>query len=251
MVQLFEAGDVVEVIDEGAQCPGAGDIANSFGLKHFGKGRRCEKGMHGIVRGVQMQGFVQVVGVQAANIEASFVFHNSGLRPVKKGPKDRNVPAALMRQLWISHASSGDVRLLPQGSDGILAHASILEAASPVFAASLQSGMKESHTREIVMQDTDEAVVTGVLQILYTNDMPSDFDMMSALAFVHKYHIAEAARFMAPEILAKVSADTIADVVRFLRDFDGPDDSEQHFLGMIVEKVSGDKKMLAKCLKLL
>lgn len=258
MERTFKVGDDVRVINPGSRLFSGQDFANEFGLQHHRDDLRCDRGAHGVVLGAKMNGRQQVVAFRPSSSVSSTMFDGQGLQLVSKRkrqssspPRDRFVPGTLMGQLWASRASSGDVRLLPRGSNGVMAHACILEAASPVFAAALQSGMKESAIREIAIPDTDEGVVIGVLQILYTNDMPGDLEMLSALAFIHKYHIAEAARFIAPAVLSKANGDSIADVVRFLRDFDGKDDSEQHFMELIVEKLSGDKRMFTKCLRLL
>eukprot|EP00415_Alexandrium_ostenfeldii_P001105 UN1105 len=161
----------------------------------------------------------------------------------------------LMEQLWASRASSGDVSIVASGDDKapthVRAHRCIVEAASPVFAAALRAGMKEAHTREIEVPGIDEVVVTGVLGILYTGKVLVDMDWMHALAFIHKYQIAEAAKFIAPIVLQRLTADSLRDVVRFLRDFDTAESSGPNYLDIIAEQVASDRPMLVRFLKML
>lgn len=244
-------GDVVEFL--GGACYGARKRRRAEGGAE-GAGRLevtedCKTGCLGIVQAVlPSQGKTYVCFVVKDRL---FSTEAVALKLAGKPPSFRAVPSGLMEQLWASRSSSGDVRLLPHGSDGVHAHACILEAASPVFRAALQSGMKEAASREVAIPDTSEGIVIGVLQILYINSMPSDLDTMSALAFVHKYHITGAAKFLVPTVVAEMTVDNVHDVVRFFRDSEENCDSGEQLLDVVLEKVRGDKEMLKRCVKLL
>jgi len=225
-------------------------MAEVEGIPSGRRVKKCPKGARGIV---SKRGTLNVIFAVGGK---KYITSNKQVKlaaPVPEGQTvlEQTVPSALMAQMWTSRASSGDVRLLPVGSAGVPAHACVLGAASPVFRAALQSGMKEASAREISIPDVTEDVVTGVLQILYMNEMPGDLDKMSALAFIHKYLIAEAARFVAPKVVSEMTADTAPNVVRFLRDFEGTDNSGRQLLDLALDKAKGDRKMLKRCFQLL
>jgi len=242
----LESGDVVKVIQvESCYTP-----ITSLGLAHCGT---PDVGTIGIVQGCRIHPDDQGKPSKRILVDIhcgsdSFLMGYEGLELVSR---QHSSPAAIMEQLWASRTLSGDVRIVAGGHDRITVHSCILETASPVFAAALQAGMKETATREIEVPDSSAVVVTGVLQILYVNSMPDNLDLMQALAFAHKYQIAEAAAFLAPRVISTLTADSLVDAVRFLRDFDGCCDSEQKFLDQIVERVSADKSMLKKHFQLL
>ena len=51
-------------------------------------------------------------------------------------------------------------------------------AVSPVFAAALHSGMRESVMKEINLPDTPAVILEGVLELLYLGSLPSSPNRM-------------------------------------------------------------------------
>eukprot|EP00929_Paragymnodinium_shiwhaense_P045274 TRINITY_DN23147_c1_g1_i1.p1 TRINITY_DN23147_c1_g1~~TRINITY_DN23147_c1_g1_i1.p1 ORF type:complete len:164 (-),score=26.17 TRINITY_DN23147_c1_g1_i1:96-587(-) len=133
-------------------------------------------------------------------------------------PKAPLAPSAVMRAMWEARESS-DVRLIAEGGESINAHGCVLEVASPVFAAALQSGMRESSTREIRLPEAKANLITGVLQLLYLGSLPPDTCKLSVLHFSHKYEIVLAVSHIANDIIANMTAEDAAETVKIMRSF--------------------------------
>merc|ERR1711920_696282 len=141
----------------------------------------------------------------------------------------------MMRQMWASRVDAQDaVILIAEGGEEIPVHACVLAAASPVFAAALNVGMKETTTRRINVTETPKEVVEGALAILYTGIEPCRLDLDQTLVFAHKYNIVEVAKHVAPKLIKSLSVNNAANVARLLRDFDTSSASQTQFVGTIL-----------------
>lgn len=186
-------------------------------------------------RGIVLDGTwgVGLVGIYVPRLDEDFIVNISGLE--QTGDK-AEAPVAIMQQLWASRAQTFDVILIAAGAEEVPVHACILVAASPVFAAALRSGMKETASRKIQVAETPKDIVEGTLAILYTGMEHSKLDIDQVLSFVHKYHIVEVAKYIAPMIIDGLKVEHAAQVVRLLRDFDASSGSQTQFIKSILAK---------------
>ncbi len=83
------------------------------------------------------------------------------------------VPPCTMAKEFLAMLQEGrgaDVTFIVQG-EVILAHSQILAARSTVCSCQLNSGMKESISKEIVVQNCDAETFKALLRFLYTEDL--------------------------------------------------------------------------------
>jgi len=181
-----------------------------------------EDGDVGIVRGSaphECHGGI-VVGLHVPKRGRDYLVAVEGLYLIHPslGPSSSAAPLLVMRAMWASR-ESGDVRLVAKDGQHVDAHACVLTAASPVFAAALQSGMRESIMKEIPLPETLVGVVEGVLELLYLGSLPTALCRWSVLTFAHKYNILAAVMPIANELIAGMTPENAANTVRMLRDF--------------------------------
>merc|ERR1712008_344285 len=135
-------------------------------------------------------------------------------------PSCPSTPVAIMKALWEARPTTCDIRLIASGGEEIQTHASVLIAASPVFAAMLTSGMTETATKEINLPCTSFDVVESVMKLLYLGTVPRAADRMAVLKFAHTYSIVEAVKPIADELVAAMDPENAGELMRMLRDFD-------------------------------
>lgn len=160
---------------------------------------------------------------------------------------DTELPVSVMHQLWTTRDSSGDVKLAaPGGEQAVIAHACVLGAASPVLAAAFASGMKESATKQIDIQDTSLETIHGVLQLLYTGSRPDGFDLLEALAFADKYQLTPVAKKLGVEAIAAITPENAALTVRLLKNVD---DETSNILDQVFSMWSTDRNIMMAIMK--
>jgi hypothetical protein len=72
-------------------------------------------------------------------------------------------------------AGNGDVILrVGEHHETIEAHACVLGARSPVFAATFNNGMRESETREALFEELDARAVNEMVRYMYGGEVPED-----------------------------------------------------------------------------
>jgi len=96
------------------------------------------------------------------------------------------------------------------------AHRAVLAAASSVFAKNLGSGMKESQTQEIVIEDADERSVQDTLEYIYTGTVGAQAGC-GMVVLGHKYDIPGLVEYAAPVALGNLTNDNVVEEVRTLR----------------------------------
>ncbi len=100
------------------------------------------------------------------------------------------VDSAWKDQFWgaLSTNKLTDV-VLVVGNDSINAHRSILSARSPIFAAMFKSGMSESQTSRVHIEDVDPTTFREFLKFLYTGMLEPSADKEELLVLADKYHV--------------------------------------------------------------
>lgn len=94
-----------------------------------------------------------------------------------------DVPAATIDTdllLLLNRGTHSDVSFLVEG-EVVKVHAAILSIRSEVFGAQLSCGMRESLTREIVIEDCDLPTFKALLKFLYTDDLTCVEDVMQKM----------------------------------------------------------------------
>ena len=72
-----------------------------------------------------------------------------------------------------------------------MAHSTILEARSPVFAGLFQSGMQDACDKKVELKEVSTAVVTDLVQFLYTDKTEfSNENAMALMVIADKYQVA-------------------------------------------------------------
>lgn len=120
----------------------------------------------------------------------------------------------ITRQLWYDKRFT-DVEVVC-GSQRFQAHRAVLSAASPVFAAMLETDMKEANEQVIRIQDSEERAVQHTLEYIYTGTVAEDAGC-GMVVLGHKYDIAGLAEYAAPVALGNLTPSNVLDEVRVLR----------------------------------
>merc|ERR1719375_438047 len=102
------------------------------------------------------------------------------------------------------------------GDQSIQAHSAILAARSPVFAAMLSSGMRESQGKEVVLSDLDAPAVRGLLSFLYTGvvkdeTLESDESTLALLQAAHRYEATSLVEKCVEALRARLQVETVAE----------------------------------------
>jgi len=250
-------GDIVRVVDDVHLYDSYSTMAEQLRLSHWQSsieeqidGAYVEplNGDVGIVlaTGTHHDTGVPLFGVHIPQRGHDYLFQDLGLKVLARAQVNAtSIPATIMREMWASRAASGDATLRAQGGCELPAHACVLAAASPVFEASFASGMREASTREITLPDTAPETVEAVLELLYLGSMPDAADRRCVLAFAHTYSIVEAARFVAPALVASMTLGDACETVRMLRDFDRLGTS---FVKMVLDVWGDSRPIMAELL---
>eukprot|EP00929_Paragymnodinium_shiwhaense_P074060 TRINITY_DN37880_c0_g1_i1.p1 TRINITY_DN37880_c0_g1~~TRINITY_DN37880_c0_g1_i1.p1 ORF type:complete len:267 (-),score=27.09 TRINITY_DN37880_c0_g1_i1:341-1141(-) len=218
-------GSLVTVTNAGHGYSSYVEMAKGMKLNGFRNGlmtngQLVEVVAHGVHK---TDGLFNLLGVRDLASKQEYIIRVTGVTP-----KDSQLPAQLpaqlppmvMQHMWQTRTVAGDVRLVSSDSVTSVAHSCVLVAVSPVFAAALQTGMKEAATNEIKLPSTPNSVVEGVLEMIYLGSVPSDIDLLAALRFAHMYDMFEVSKPLADSLLKTMTCDTAAEVMRMLRDFD-------------------------------
>ncbi|CAE7473734.1 BPM3 [Symbiodinium natans] len=138
------------------------------------------------------------------------------------------VPAPTMgcdlQALWETGTCS-DVQFVVQG-EVVNAHSQVLCARSPVFAAQLTSGMKESVSKVIEVDDCEPAAFKSFLHFLYTDNLEElssvkskekDSSRLSQvqalLAVSHKYHVLRLQRWCELQLCKEITASGVCSIL--------------------------------------
>jgi hypothetical protein len=95
-------------------------------------------------------------------------------------------------------------------------HRAILASASPVFAAMLESGMREAQHQEIAMVETDAQSVHDTLQYIYTGTVSAEVGF-GMVVLGHQYDIPGLVEYAAPIALGNLTEENVVSEVRILR----------------------------------
>ena len=116
-----------------------------------------------------------------------------------------------------------DVTLHVRGQE-IKAHKAILTARSDHFRSVFKSGMKESISKEIELDD-DPTIFKELLRFLYSGLLPENLDQiaMDLLPIADKYAVEELKRSCDLAIRRNLSAKNIVQVMRLAEDYHCPD----------------------------
>merc|ERR1719401_1640183 len=120
----------------------------------------------------------------------------------------------ITRKLWCDRRFT-DVEVIC-GTQRFAAHRAVLAAASPVFAAMLESGMKESEDQQIRIADADETAMQDTLEYIYTGTVAEGAGC-GMVVLGHKYDIAGLVEYAAPVALGNLTVENVVNEVRTLR----------------------------------
>lgn len=118
------------------------------------------------------------------------------------------------QRLWSDQLFT-DVKVIC-GRRSFPAHRAVLAAASPVFAAMLNSEMQESRAREIHITDASERAVEDTLEYIYTGQV-GEAAGCGSVVLAHKYDIAGFVEYAAPVALGNLTAQNVVEEIRTLR----------------------------------
>jgi hypothetical protein len=94
----------------------------------------------------------------------------------------------------------------------IPAHKLILSIRSPVFRAMLQSGMTESTSGELRINDVDAGAVQEFVRFLYTDSCDATRHAEQLLALSHRYEVPELQRLCVDPLLDALTVENAANV---------------------------------------
>lgn len=135
-------------------------------------------------------------------------------------PGDARMHADLARDLGMLYCSENqsDVTLVI-GDTRLPAHSAILAARSKVFAAMLKSPMRESITKEVVLEDVDVDIMREMLRFLYTGGvepqvLEEDSGTMALLQAAHHFEVPLLEECCAQVVGARLQVETAAEVLQ-------------------------------------
>ncbi|CAJ1409885.1 unnamed protein product [Effrenium voratum] len=123
-------------------------------------------------------------------------------------------PQKITRQIWGDRRFT-DVEVICGGKT-FPVHRAVLAAASTVFAAMLDTEMKESQAREIIISDSDEESVQHMLEYIYTGCV-AERAGCGMIVLGHKYDIPGLVEYASPVALGNITPDNCVAQVRILR----------------------------------
>mmetsp|Transcript_105673 Transcript_105673/g.187913 ORF Transcript_105673/g.187913 Transcript_105673/m.187913 type:complete len:519 (+) Transcript_105673:119-1675(+) len=110
--------------------------------------------------------------------------NHSEFLPLKRRKLEVETPPSSLSTNLLSLLDSGrfsDVTFLVKG-ERMEAHSQILAARSEVFERQLQSGMRESVSKEVLIDDCEPSIFRALLQFLYCDDLSHMADCMKKSA---------------------------------------------------------------------
>eukprot|EP00930_Biecheleria_cincta_P075979 TRINITY_DN63180_c0_g1_i1.p1 TRINITY_DN63180_c0_g1~~TRINITY_DN63180_c0_g1_i1.p1 ORF type:complete len:506 (-),score=97.06 TRINITY_DN63180_c0_g1_i1:121-1638(-) len=138
------------------------------------------------------------------------------------------VPAGTLGSNFLSLLQEGrcsDVTFVVE-DQRIPGHSQILSARSEVFDRLLNSGMRESVSKEIVIEDCDAATFKGLLHFLYTDDFDCIEEMTKAgehpcriallqavLAVSHRYQVIRLRLWCEKQLCKSITVDQVCSVL--------------------------------------
>uniref|UniRef100_A0AC35GB50 BTB domain-containing protein n=1 Tax=Panagrolaimus sp. PS1159 TaxID=55785 RepID=A0AC35GB50_9BILA len=106
------------------------------------------------------------------------------------------------------------------GDKCIKIHKHVLKAASPVFIAMFDSGMKETVEKTMVINDFEYEVVHAAMKLLYSTSIPTTFNfeqMLSLLQFADKYAIELIKNLVQDYLITKISSTNVCSLILFTK----------------------------------
>jgi len=132
------------------------------------------------------------------------------------------------------------------GDEVIPAHKYLLTARVPAFEKLFASGMKESETNRIRIDDADAAAFKHVLKFLYCGKFPDDLEDFaeSLLPIAEKYDIQDLKEACAFALEKNLSRDNVAGILVAAHLYQCPDLKKASFKRLAEWKASFDKDKL-------
>eukprot|EP00747_Dinoflagellata_sp_TGD_P120988 gnl/TRDRNA2_/TRDRNA2_173361_c0_seq4.p1 gnl/TRDRNA2_/TRDRNA2_173361_c0~~gnl/TRDRNA2_/TRDRNA2_173361_c0_seq4.p1 ORF type:complete len:295 (-),score=45.51 gnl/TRDRNA2_/TRDRNA2_173361_c0_seq4:204-1031(-) len=213
------------------------------------------QGMIGVVQGhlkVDVRTWIIVApegeSTKSRNSRTVFFADRKGLVKLKRTLNNDSVPAAVMRQLWASRSTTGDVALTGLSVEGDTresrVHSCILSIVSPALAAGFRSGMQEAASKQMQINGTSIETVEGILELAYTGKKSTTFDIIEGFEFAHQYMIMDAAALVSKEVIHSITKENAARIVRLLRGFDGMEGSSTEFVDAMFEEWGSNKTIM-------
>eukprot|EP00931_Biecheleriopsis_adriatica_P005535 TRINITY_DN107034_c0_g1_i1.p1 TRINITY_DN107034_c0_g1~~TRINITY_DN107034_c0_g1_i1.p1 ORF type:complete len:312 (-),score=57.57 TRINITY_DN107034_c0_g1_i1:1-936(-) len=131
------------------------------------------------------------------------------------------------------------------GSQTVDAHRCMVAAASPVFCKMLESGMKETQSQEIALEDVDIAVVESMVKFMYISMLDEDMpgEVYAALVVLgHKFMITGLVQEACSMLHTALSVDNIISVVQTIQPYKEDDMLRPVFL-LIMQAIQQDSKL--------
>ncbi|CAJ1402905.1 unnamed protein product [Effrenium voratum] len=168
------SGQFVQWGPEGNEChPAESTCGRAFGPDVYNEGEvppNGEVGIFGLSHEELLSSEWVVEGALTAKFELE-VRPNVELDPMPLKKASIEVPAStLAKDLLSLLEGKGDVTFMVQ-SERIEAHSQILAARSEVFGRQLSIGMRESISKEIVVEDCEPSTFRALLRFLYSDDL--------------------------------------------------------------------------------
>eukprot|EP00747_Dinoflagellata_sp_TGD_P120989 gnl/TRDRNA2_/TRDRNA2_173361_c0_seq5.p1 gnl/TRDRNA2_/TRDRNA2_173361_c0~~gnl/TRDRNA2_/TRDRNA2_173361_c0_seq5.p1 ORF type:complete len:294 (-),score=35.35 gnl/TRDRNA2_/TRDRNA2_173361_c0_seq5:204-1028(-) len=257
--EVLREDDVVKVTNFGHvvvsnTAPSFGELAGfqqTIGVDYHNQ--NTWEGMIGVVQGhLSNNGRVWVIvapedeSTKNRDSRKVFFVDRRGLQRMTSN-KD-SVPAAVMRQLWTSRSTTGDVALTGLSVEGDTrvsrVHSCILNIVSPALAAGFRSGMQEAASKQMQINGTSIETVEGILELAYTGKKSTTFDIIEGFEFAHQYMIMDAAALVSKEVIHSITKENAARIVRLLRGFDGMEGSSTEFVDAMFEEWGSNKTIM-------
>jgi hypothetical protein len=106
------------------------------------------------------------------------------------------------------------------GDKSIKLHKHVLKAASPVFIAMFDAGMKEAVEKNMVITDFEYEVVHAAMKLLYSASVPTTFNfeqMLSLLQFADKYAIELIKNLVQDYLITRISSTNVCSLILFTK----------------------------------
>jgi len=122
-------------------------------------------------------------------------------------------PRARYAESLLGDAHFADAQLVCADGAVLDVHRAVLAAASPVFRAMFQSGMREAHERRADVP-ASRAVATGLLRHVYTGEFDAEIDASATVELAHLYGLEDLAAFCCDLLVADVAPATVSECTR-------------------------------------
>ena len=172
------SGAYVQWGQEGNEChPAENTCGRAFGPDvYFTEDTTWQSMAHGGIFGMRHEQLLTSQWVVDGALTAKFeleVRPNVELDPMPLKRASIGIPPSTIAAEFVAMLDQGrgaDVTFVVQG-ERVAAHSQILSARSSVFDCQLNSGMKESISKEIVVHDCDAETFKALLKFVYTDDL--------------------------------------------------------------------------------